>query len=90
LPQASCNTICDYLWRKGNAKKTLDALPGAVVQYKKELPLCDGGLFHVITRNRTVNHQDLAVSVFSSGFPASRLTQLRLTRLEENTRQLQK
>jgi hypothetical protein len=29
------------------AKKTLDALLGAVVQYKKELPLWYGGLLHL-------------------------------------------
>jgi hypothetical protein len=75
--QAAMLGYCKYLINihYSCAEKTLDALPWAVVQYKKELPLCDGGLLRLL-QNRTVNHQDLAVSVFSSGFPASRATPL--------------
>ncbi|MDR1061527.1 MAG: hypothetical protein LBL83_10060 [Clostridiales bacterium] len=45
-------------------QKTLDALPIAVAQYKKELPLCDGGRSMKL-KHKTANHQDLAVSALS-------------------------
>jgi hypothetical protein len=46
------------------AQKMLDALPLAVVQYKKELPLVEGGRSMKL-KHETANHQDLAVSALS-------------------------
>jgi hypothetical protein len=53
------------------AKKKLDPQSGAAYNKYKGLPLLDGGLFYILLQSRTVNRQDLAVSVFSFGFPAS-------------------